>query len=227
MKRFTDTDIWDKEWFMKLSCKQKCLIRFIFDKCDAAGVWSANWTLASAYIGEKITERDLIPFGNRIERLSDGKYFVPDFIEFQYGTLSENCKPHTKIISLLKKYDLYERVCKGYAKGIDTLEEKEEDKYKEEEKDIEGVVGGEEKPKKTKFTPPTIEQVTSYCSERKNSVDPQKFIDYYTSRGWEYKRGSPMKDWQAAIRTWEKNNFNNNEHSRLHISNQDYGQSTI
>ena len=132
-KRFTDTDLWDKEWFMSLSCKHKCLVRFIFDKCDQAGVWSANWALASAYIGDRVTHDDLSALSGRIEQIGANKYFIPDFIEFQYGQLTESCRPHKKIISLLQKHGLYERVLKGYPKGIDTLEEK--DTYKEEEKE--------------------------------------------------------------------------------------------
>ena len=54
-----------------------------------------------------------------------------------------------------------------------------------------------------RFSPPTILEVQNYCSERKNSVDPSKFIDYYTSVGWKVGKNA-MKDWRAAIRTWEK-----------------------
>ena len=53
-----------------------------------------------------------------------------------------------------------------------------------------------------RFAPPTLEQVTAYCRERKNSVDPQRFIDYYTSNGWRVGK-NPMKDWKAAVRQWE------------------------
>lgn len=56
--------------------------------------------------------------------------------------------------------------------------------------------------------PPTLEEVTAYCKERKNNVDPQGFIDHYDSNGW-FVGKNKMKDWQAAVRTWEKNNQNN------------------
>lgn len=59
------------------------------------------------------------------------------------------------------------------------------------------------------FSPPTIEAVTAYCQERKNKVDPQKFIDHYTSNGWRVGK-TPMKNWQAAVRTWEKSDFGGN-----------------
>ena len=44
-----------------------------------------------------------------------------------------------------------------------------------------------------------------YCLERNNSIDAENFIDYYNSNGWKVGK-NPMKDWKAAIRTWEKRN---------------------
>lgn len=61
----------------------------------------------------------------------------------------------------------------------------------------------EEKSARARFTPPSVEEVAAYCQERGNKVDPETFIDFYTAKGW--KVGSqPMKDWKAAVRTWEK-----------------------
>jgi hypothetical protein len=56
---------------------------------------------------------------------------------------------------------------------------------------------------KKKFTPPTIEEIRSYCLERRNSVDPERFHDFYASKGWKVGN-QPMKDWKAAVRTWER-----------------------
>lgn len=57
---------------------------------------------------------------------------------------------------------------------------------------------------KKRFRKPSLEEVTAYCKERKNSIDPQYFIDYQETRGWRLKGGQPMRDWKAAIRTWER-----------------------
>lgn len=54
-----------------------------------------------------------------------------------------------------------------------------------------------------RFAPPTIEEVTEYCKERGNKVDPQKFVDFYTMKGWMVGKNK-MKDWRAAVRTWER-----------------------
>lgn len=56
-----------------------------------------------------------------------------------------------------------------------------------------------------KFHPPSVEEVRAYCQERKNGVDPQSFVDHYSARGWKYNGNVAMKDWKAAVRTWEKN----------------------
>lgn len=59
------------------------------------------------------------------------------------------------------------------------------------------------KPRK-RFTPPTVDEVAAYCRERGNVVDAQRFVDFYTASGW--MRGkTPVKDWKACVRTWEKN----------------------
>ena len=63
-----------------------------------------------------------------------------------------------------------------------------------------------DKPKK-RFTPPTVDEVRAYCLERGNTIDPQKFVDYYETAGW--MRGkNKIKDWKACVRTWEANQKN-------------------
>lgn len=54
-----------------------------------------------------------------------------------------------------------------------------------------------------RFVPPTYDEVNTYCNERGNDVDAQAFVDFYTSNGWKVGN-NPMKDWKAAVRTWEK-----------------------
>ena len=53
------------------------------------------------------------------------------------------------------------------------------------------------------FMPPSLEEVTDYCIERKGGVNPQRFIDFYSAKGWMVGK-TKMKDWKAAVRTWEK-----------------------
>ena len=63
----------------------------------------------------------------------------------------------------------------------------------------ESVRGGKAK----RFYPPTLDEVKQYCEERKNNIDPMTFIDFYSSKGWMIGKNR-MKDWKAAVRTWER-----------------------
>lgn len=61
------------------------------------------------------------------------------------------------------------------------------------------------KTKPSRFIPPTVDQVKAYCEERGNGIDPQRFVDFYSSKGWMVGKNK-MKDWRAAIRGWECRN---------------------
>ena len=69
---------------------------------------------------------------------------------------------------------------------------------------INNINTGEKSPKRKAFTPPTLEEVSSYCRERGNSISPERWHDYYSANGWKVGKNQ-MKDWKAAIRTWENN----------------------
>lgn len=60
------------------------------------------------------------------------------------------------------------------------------------------------KPSRFIFSPPEVDEVKAYCKERGNSINAEQFIDYYSTRGWMLGKVK-MKDWKAAIRTWERN----------------------
>lgn len=59
-----------------------------------------------------------------------------------------------------------------------------------------------------RFVPPTPEEVNVYCRERNNGIDGNEFCDFYTSKGWKVGK-NPMKDWKAAVRTWERSRKQN------------------
>lgn len=59
-------------------------------------------------------------------------------------------------------------------------------------------------PPRSRFVPPTIDEIKAYCLERKNTVDAERFFDFYSANGWVQGRGKPIKDWKAAVRTWER-----------------------
>lgn len=58
----------------------------------------------------------------------------------------------------------------------------------------------------TTFKKPTLEEIKAYCEERKSCVNPSAFFDYYERSGWKYgKNKTPVKDWKACVRIWERN----------------------
>lgn len=61
-----------------------------------------------------------------------------------------------------------------------------------------------------RFKIPSIAEISSYCRERNNYVDPQRFYDFYESKGWMIGKNK-MKDWKAAVRTWENHDRKNRQ----------------
>ena len=85
----------------------------------------------------------------------------------------------------------------------DTESETETDT--ETEKVKEKIVKKENSVKR--FIKPTLAEVREYCDSRKNGIDPEAFIAYYESIGWKVNT-KPMRDWKAAVITWEKRRQN-------------------
>lgn len=97
------------------------------------------------------------------------------------------------------------------AKRVTDVTQKVLPEKRREEKSIsskEEIVGGNAR---KRFIPPTLEEVAAYCQERSNAVNPAKFINFYESRGWMLGKNK-MTSWQAAVRTWESNDYGNGTH---------------
>jgi len=95
--------------------------------------------------------------------------------------------------------------CNGVVTICNTDIDIEKDIDKEQEKEVcadESADTPQTKQVK-RFSKPTVEEVAAYCKERNNNVDPQRFWDFYEAKGWKIGK-SPMKDWKACVRTWEK-----------------------
>ena len=94
-----------------------------------------------------------------------------------------------KIVNFCKVYNVNLRKANVNSLDIDI----------EEDKDIDI----KSRAKSKRFVPPSIEEVKEYCKQRNNKVDPEQFINFYESKGWMVGKNK-MKDWKAAVRTWEK-----------------------
>ena len=81
-------------------------------------------------------------------------------------------------------------------------------------------------PRAARFTPPSVEEVRVYCAERKNSVDAERFVDFYASKGWLVGK-SKMKDWRAAVRSWERSDSQQKMTSKDRIRSYDADESFV
>lgn len=191
MKRFTESTKWDDPWFRKLRPESKLLWQWLLDHCDNAGVVEPDLELASFQVGYQYPSNALSDLGERIISIGGLKWHIPKFIGFQYGTLSEDCKPHKQVFQLIEKHGI-----KGYAKGIHTLKEKE--KEKDQEKDH-----PEAKPKARG----TLDQFREFFV----SIGlPESDADYtfhkWEGSGWMNGK-NPIKDWKATVRQWKTGRF--------------------
>jgi len=92
-------------------------------------------------------------------------------------------------------------VCDGKIRNANNADN---DNDNEDDNDNENDIKKKNK-KRKKFIKPTVEEIKNYCIQRKNNIDTQYFYDYYERNGWKVGK-NPMVDWQATIRTWERNN---------------------
>lgn len=184
-KRFTDTELWDKAWFMELKPKLKCLVKLIRDKCDLCGVWNINWVLANEYVGERVTESELLKIdgGKQFVKISENKIYCLGFIEFQYGNLSEKSPVHRKIIGMLENHQI------DYKHPINRVQDKEEEKEEEVDKEKEKEKDGGE-----------FEVFISDFNEimGKRYSGTQKAHEHFKARS---KEGYTRQDFQTAIRS--------------------------
>lgn len=204
-KRFIDTDLFKKRFVRSLPGPYKLLWVYLFCECSNAGIWEVDLEIAGIYCGQSFKMEDLRKtLGDRLYFFDgDSKAFIPDFIKFQYGKeLNKQNPAHRSVLERLENYGLIPILEKGFT--VPELPPVESP-----------TIFSEIKPATTKevkkakvFTPPTLEEVASYCQERENNIDPQSWIDFYTSNGWKVGKNA-MKDWKAAVRTWERNGITN------------------
>lgn len=196
-KRFTDSDKWKDKWFRSLRPEFKLAYLYLLDNCDCAGVVELDSELACFQIGASIDwEQFLELCSERVELLNCGKLWLKKFVCFQYGELSEACKPHKAVFASLAKYGLLERVAKGYPKGIDTLQEKEK------EKDSDLIIPEWLKKPWERWQLHLLQK----CGQRMQSIQAQQVIYELASR----KESDAVLDIDESIR-WGSKNIRNHE----------------
>jgi hypothetical protein len=206
MRRFTETQKWDDPWFRRLRPEIKLLWQWILDRCDNAGVIDPDIELASFQIGIEYGPDTLSELGERIQKLPCGKWFIPKFISFQYGTLSKACKAHNPIFASLQKLSI-EIDLKGYPYPMDRVQEEEKETDQEKEKEKE-----EEDRSKNRKRYATYDEVIAYAKSQPMAISDEcidAFFDRMEEIGWVDDRGLPLANWQARFRRYATNWANN------------------
>lgn len=137
-KRFSETKIWEDDWYQSLPIRWKIVWKYLCDKCDEAGIWKPNFRLADFQIGEKIKWVEAPEWLNngKIRIVcTDNAWIIKDFVPFQYGEAVYTSEHgfHKKIRNMLSKYpidtlchrvqeeeEVKEEVNKGGVGGFDT-----------------------------------------------------------------------------------------------------------
>ena len=150
--------------------------------------------LFTALLQYSAGEEELIKLQGREEVLFD---VYADQIDRDNERYEEKCRKNQE--NILRRYTTeHDRI------RSNTTDPQDKDKGKDKDNDKgKGESIGRTAPARRPFTPPTVEEIAAYCTERGNGVNPQQFFDFYESKGWMVGKNR-MKDWKAAVRTWER-----------------------
>jgi hypothetical protein len=98
-KRFSDSNKWSKPFIRSMKAPYKLLWLFILDECDHAGIWQVDFQTAQIKTGEKLKISEALNvFGDKIIQIDGGeKWFIIDFVDFQYGQLQSNNRVHQSV----------------------------------------------------------------------------------------------------------------------------------
>jgi hypothetical protein len=217
-KRFTDTNKYKKPFIRGLLGPYKLLWDYLYHECDHAGIWIVDFEIAQIYLGKDmlINKRDALKYFNsdeeKIIEINDGKkWFIPSFIEFQYGTLIESNRATLSVINILKKYNLLEKLNKGHISSLEGAKDKDKDKDKDKEAKISkkeeqtNQLPINKKPTKIKsksFVPPTFDEVLEYFKINNYTVSAaRRAYEHYELANWHDTNGHQVLNWKQKIHT--------------------------
>lgn len=224
--RFTDSEKFKNKWYRNLTPKHKCMWEYFTSECNIAGILEIDLEMMSFCIGEKITIADFEIFEDRVLFIKEDLVFIPSFVLFQqkintFSELNYKNKAHKGILAILEKYNIDDSF-KGALKPL--VRGKGKGKGKGIGKGI-GIGIGIGKllllDENKNFKIPLIEEIQNYCIERKNNISAEQFYDYYSSKGWMIGKNK-MKDWKAAVRTWERNQKKENSNENKEEDRNEY-----
>lgn len=201
MKRFTCTLKWSDPWFRRLSAPAKLIWFYAVDHCDAIGIVELDLEFVSSDCGVKCTDKHVAELGERIQAIGGNRYFIPKFIGFQYGKLSDSCRPHEKVIEAIRSHGLVltpagyrypaDRVCIGYQENLDGLP----DSPQEQDRKSTGL----EEDKKKRGTLP---EIMAFCKAKGLYPRDAEYVWHrWEENGWKNGK-APIQDWRRTIQAW-------------------------
>lgn len=148
---------------------------------------------------------------------------IKQLIDCGYITSEIKYKENSKEVEsrVLKIIDNFNTPTRNFEGGMEEiLNTPLKENFKDNITSINNTFNIRETKKKKEFTPPTLEEVKAYCEERKNNVNPQRFIDHYAVADWKDTNGKPVRNWkQKIISVWEKDS-NKNSYQSIPIPQQ-------
>lgn len=118
MKRFTETTKWRDPWYRKLTPVAKLLFLWLADHCDNAGVIDLDLESAAFDIGQSVDQSHIVEIGERLQRLSCGKWHLVKFVRFQFGELKPTSIIHNSILKLIHSHGLNSIPCASHVNPI-------------------------------------------------------------------------------------------------------------
>jgi hypothetical protein len=196
-KRFIDTNILKHHFLRGLEAPLKLLWMHLLTDCNHAGIWQVDFEIAEIIIGGKLDQKKAMEkFINKVTILKDGKqWFIPAFIEFQYGKLQEKNPAHKNVILILKKELLINENLEVLQSPFVVPSKGTQDKEKEEDKEKEKV--------KEKENAPKIENLIYPFDSDKFMFTWDAWIKYRIEIKKPYKSNLSI---QAALKTLSKYN---------------------
>lgn len=211
-------EFWEDEKIAALSYPCRLFYIATWNIADDNGVFRANPLMLKAKIFPFDDHLRLDIVKNWLDALTKARMIVPISHENESYYVIRTFRSHQKIDRRYAKPLIEDAVLDKIMKEV--LDESEYCSPQIEEELSEGK-NSRYMDKNVGFVPPCFNEVANYCMARNNNIDPIKFIDFYTAKGWMIGN-SKMKDWKAAVRTWEGysdkvyNNKYGNADGRLH-----------
>ena len=202
-RRMFSLDVVDTDAFLDLPSSSQALYFHLGMRADDDGFVSSPKRITATVSASPddlrllISKGFLIPFSSGVCVIRDWR--KNNYIQTDRRTETAFVAEKAQLlVGADRAYQLSDTKCIQDVSVLDTQIRLGQDSSEKRSK-----VYGADKPPRTRFIPPTLEEVAAYCRERGNKVDPQRFHDFYSANGWRQGRGKPIRDWRAAVRTWE------------------------